>query len=142
MWSFVQENESLLLILGVASVVLFLLSLALIIWIILRIPADYFSRPQRQSLVPQNLHPSIRILLLLVKNAVGLIIVLLGIAMLVLPGQGLLAILIGVALVDFPRKYQLQRWLISRGPVLKSANWLRAKGNRKPLEMDVGENSS
>lgn len=137
MWSLVQENESLLLILGVASVVIFLLSLALIPWIILRIPADYFAQPQRRSLVPQNLHPSIRILLLLLKNAVGLIIVLLGIAMLVLPGQGLLAILIGVALLDFPKKYQLQRWLISRGPVLKSANWLREKGNKPPLEMDA-----
>lgn len=136
MWSFVQENESLLLILGIVSVVTFLLSLALIPWIILRIPADYFSQSQRRSLIPQNTHRSIRILLLLIKNILGIAIVLLGLAMLVLPGQGLLAILIGVALLDFPNKYRLQRWLISRGPVLKSANWLREKGRQQPLEID------
>ncbi|MEX0964235.1 MAG: hypothetical protein WDZ52_09385 [Pseudohongiellaceae bacterium] len=55
--------------------------------------------------------------------------------MLILPGQGLLTILIGVVLVDFPRKYKFQRWLISLGPVLKSANWLRRKGGREPLEI-------
>jgi len=101
MLEFFQENENLILILGIVSAISFLGTLAF-----------------------------------LVKNIVGVIIVLLGIAMLVLPGQGLLMILIGLALVVFPGKYKLERWLISREPVYKSANWLREKANKEPLVIE------
>ncbi len=74
--------------------------------------------------------------MLLVKNLLGVAIVLLGIALLVLPGQGLLTILIGVVLIDFPGKYKFQRWLISREPVHKSANWLRKQGGKEPLSLE------
>lgn len=135
MLSYIQENENVLLILGVISVVSFLATLLIIPWIVLRIPADYFSTPQRVSLVASDVHPSLKIAVLIIKNLFGVAVVLLGIAMLVLPGQGLLTILIGVVLIDFPGKYRFQRWLISREPVLRSANWLRKRGEKKPLEI-------
>lgn len=133
MLSYIQENDQVLLILGIVSVISFLATLVIIPWVVLRIPADYFSKPRRVSLVSSDAHPSLKIIVLVVKNLFGVSIVLLGIAMLVLPGQGLLTILIGVILIDFPRKYRFQRWLISREPVLKSVNWLREKGNRESL---------
>ena len=136
MLSYIQENENLLLILGIVSVVSFLVTLVIIPWIVLRIPADYFSKPRRVSLVSSSAHPSLRILVFIVKNLFGVAIVLLGIAMLVLPGQGLLTILIGVVLIDFPGKYRFQRWLISREPVFKSVNWLREKGAKTPLRIE------
>lgn len=135
MLSYIQENENVLLILGIVSVVSFLASLVIIPWIVLRIPADYFSKPKRVSLISSSAHPSLKILVFIVKNLFGVAVILLGIAMLVLPGQGLLTILIGVVLIDFPRKYKFQRWLISRGPVFKSANWLREKGHKTPLKI-------
>jgi len=135
MLSYIQENENVLLLLGVISVVSFLATLLIIPWIVLRIPADYFSTPRRVSLVASDAHPSLKIVVLIVKNLLGVAVVLLGIAMLVLPGQGLLTILIGVVLIDFPGKYRFQRWLISREPVLRSANWLRKRGEKKPLEI-------
>ena len=133
MLSYIQENENILLILGIVSVVSFLATLVIIPWIVLKIPADYFSEPRRVSLVSSDAHPSLKIVVLIVKNFLGVAIVLLGIVMLVIPGQGLLTILIGVVLIDFPGKYKFQRWLISREPVFKSANWLRNKGHKKPL---------
>ena len=133
MLSYIQENENLLLILGIVSVVSFLATLVIIPWILLRIPADYFSKPGRVSLVSSDSHPSLKIVVFIAKNLIGITVALLGIAMLVLPGQGLLTILIGVMLIDFPGKYRFQRWLISREPVLRSANWLREKGDKKPL---------
>lgn len=133
MLSYIQENENVLLILGVMSVVSFLATLVIIPWIVLRISADYFSAPRRVSLVASDAHPSLKILVLIIKNLFGIVVLLLGIVMLVIPGQGLLTILIGVVLIDFPGKYKFQRWLISRDPVLKSANWLREKGHKKPL---------
>tara|TARA_R110002073_G_scaffold54812_1_gene140923 strand:- start:78 stop:485 length:408 start_codon:yes stop_codon:yes gene_type:complete len=135
MFSFMQGNENLLLLLGIVSVVGFFVTLAVIPWILLRIPADYFSTPRRESIVSSKAHPSVRILVLIVKNLFGVAIVLLGIAMLILPGQGLLTILIGAILIDFPGKYRFQRWLLSRQPVLKSANWLRKKGDKEPLSI-------
>ncbi len=72
-------------------------------------------------------------MLLTGKNALGYLFVLMGIAMLVLPGQGILTIMIGVTLLDFPGKYRLERWLVSRRPVLRSINWLRRCAGREPL---------
>ena len=133
MLPYIQENENLLLILGIVSAVSFLATLVIIPWIVLRIPADYFSKPRRVALVASDTHPSLKVIVFIAKNLFGLTIVLLGIAMLVIPGQGLLTILMGLVLIDFPGKYRFQRWLISREPVLKSANWLREKGHKKPL---------
>ena len=55
--------------------------------------------------------------------------------MLVLPGQGLLTILLGVTLLDFPGKFRMQKWVISRKGVLDSINWIRAKAHKRPLEL-------
>jgi len=55
--------------------------------------------------------------------------------LLVLPGQGLLTILLGIIMIDFPGKYHLQRWCISRESVLHSMNWLRKKGKRAPIKL-------
>ena len=63
------------------------------------------------------------------------ITLLLGIMLLVLPGQGILTIIVGIILVDFPMKYRLERWLVSRKKVLKSMNWLRKRANKKPLKL-------
>ena len=78
-------------------------------------------------------HPVIRWLLLTLKNLAGVVFVLLGIAMLVLPGQGLLTILIGIIFLNFPGKYRFERWLIQRGPVHRTVDWLRRRAGRKPL---------
>ena len=43
MLEFFQENENLILILGIVSAISFLGTLAFIPWFIIRIPADYFS---------------------------------------------------------------------------------------------------
>ena len=55
--------------------------------------------------------------------------------MLVLPGQGLLTILIGLAVMQFPGKFELERWLVTRKGVLEGINWLRQRSGRLPLEV-------
>jgi len=72
--------------------------------------------------------------LLISKNLLGCVIVLLGIAMLVLPGQGILTIVIGLVLINFPGKYRLERWIITRGPVLRAINLIRQRSGRQPLD--------
>lgn len=131
---FIQDNEFLLWALGIFSVVTFLATLAFIPWLAVRLPKDYFAKPRRDGLVMRNLPAGMRILLLLLKNLLGVLIVVLGIVMLVIPGQGVLTIVIGLVLIDFPGKYRLQRNLIQHRPVLNSVNWLRQRSGREPLQ--------
>ena len=81
-------------------------------------------------------HPVVRAALLIGKNVFGLVFVLMGLAMLVLPGQGILTIVIGLVLIDFPGKYKLERWIVSRRAVLNSINWLRQRADRGPIVVE------
>jgi hypothetical protein len=136
MLEIIQDNERLFVIVGLVSVISFIATLAFIPWFILRMPADYFVTPRRNSVIPSDVSPLLRIVLLLFINLFGVAILLLGVGMLILPGQGLLTIFIGLILINFPGKYKLQRWLITREPVCKSVNWLRKKGDKAPLTFD------
>ncbi len=119
--------------LGGLSALTFVATLVAIPWLVVRIPADYFSHQRREKTLWANRHPVIRAMLLVLKNLLGLTLVLAGVAMLVLPGQGLLTILIGMMLCNFPGKYRFEGWLISRPPVAKAVNWLRHKSGRPPI---------
>ena len=122
--------------LGVFSVVTFFTTLAIVPWLLLRIPSDYFATRKRPALrsIIQNFS-LIQLLLFVLKNVVGVFFVLLGFAMLILPGQGLLTIMLGIALMNFPGKFQLERWLISRGQTLAWINRFRHKRGREPLRL-------
>ena len=80
-------------------------------------------------------HPLVRFLFLAIKNLVGIFLILIGIAMLVLPGQGLLTIFLGIILVDIRGKYRLERWLVGKRPVLRSINWLRRRAGHPALRV-------
>jgi hypothetical protein len=119
--------------LGGLSAATFVITLIAIPFLVARIPADYFAHQRREKTLWANQHPVVRTLLLLAKNVIGGTLVAAGIAMLILPGQGLLTILIGLMLIDFPGKYQLERWLVAKPPVLKSVNWLRTRSGQPPI---------
>jgi hypothetical protein len=67
------------------------------------------------------------------KSLLGYVFIAAGVLMLVLPGQGMLTILVGIILVDFPGKYRLERWIVTRRPVLRFINRLRRRAGRAPL---------
>lgn len=131
----IENHELLLGWLTLASGIVFIGTLVLMPWLIARIPADYFSHGRRHKAPWTGEHPALRLLLVAGKNLLGCLVVVAGVAMLVLPGQGLLTILLGGMLLDFPGKYRLERWAISRGPVLRTINRLRRRAGREPLEM-------
>jgi hypothetical protein len=127
-------NPTMLLSLGLISLFSFVASLLLIPFLVVRIPYDYFAESKRQPAPWAEQHMVIRCVVLLVKNLFGVVFILLGLAMLVLPGQGLLTLLIGVLLVNFPGKYRFERWLIQKPSVNKAVAWLRQRAGRRPLE--------
>ncbi len=134
MFHVIWENETLLLMLGLVSFVFFVASLFLIPFLVVRIPVDYFAEQKRQTSPWAEQHVVIRLGVLVVKNFLGVLFIVLGLAMLVLPGQGLLTLLIGVLLLNFPGKYRVERWLIQRPSIYKGVAWLRRRAGREPLE--------
>lgn len=104
---------------------MFVATLVAVPIVVLRIPVDYFSRPERGSRLLLYRHPVPGLIVLILKNLLGLILLVAGIAMLVLPGQGLLTIVIALTLLNFPGKYHLERWVVSRPPVFRAINWIR-----------------
>lgn len=130
---FLNTHDGPLLILGAFSLLALVATLAVVPWLVARLPADYFKTRQRSSALAQRLHPALRIPAIFLKNCLGLLILVLGIIMLVIPGQGLLTMLIGILLMDFPGKFKFERWLIQRKTILRSMNWLRARKGKEPL---------
>jgi hypothetical protein len=132
----IWNNEALLWLLGMLSLLSLFASLVLIPFLVVRIPVDYFSEKKRQPMPWAHQHVVIRWIVLVLKNVIGLFFLLLGIAMLFLPGQGLLMMFIGILLLNFPGKYRLQRWLVRRLSVRNAVNWLRRRSGKPPLRFD------
>ena len=118
-----------------ASAAVFVGSLLAVPWVVIRIPADYFHSRRRFVDRWQPRHPWMRKALLVLKNALGGVLILAGAAMLVLPGQGLLTIFVGLMILDFPGKFALERWLVRKAPVIRTINWMRRRAGRPPLEL-------
>lgn len=108
------------------------ISLAIVAWALVRMPADYFLHDRPLLALagwPRPLRWAVRIM----KNLVGLGLVVMGLVMLVTPGQGVLTILIGVMLLEFPGKRGLECKLIARPRLLRAINRLRARFGRPAL---------
>ena len=134
MLTWIRGHETLLWWLGALSIVMFVGTLVVLPLIVARLPADYFTRDQR----PTGGHAPARtprLLGLVGKNLLGIVLILAGVAMLVLPGQGILTMLIGLILTDFPGKHALERRLVQQPSVWQAINWIRAKAHRPALEM-------
>ena len=127
MTAFIYGHEALLLWLTIASVIGLVASLVLIPWILIQIPSDYFSHKKRQKHQWGSYPPIIRLVLLIMKNILGVIFIISGIIMLFIPGQGIITIIIGIILTDFPGKYKIERWIINHTAILRYINKLRAK---------------
>lgn len=124
--------------LAIVSLVMFIGTLIALPVLVVKIPEDYFVHEHRDQQAWEHYPPFFRVLLLIGKNLLGAVLVIAGLLMLVLPGQGLLTIFIGLLLVNFPGKYRLEKWLVTRTPVLKAANWLRQKANHAPIQVSEG----
>ena len=141
MIEFIHSHESLLLWLTIASIIALIASMVLIPWMIVHIPSDYFSHNKRKKHQWGSYPPIIRLVLLLMKNILGVIFIISGIIMLLIPGQGIITIIVGVILIDFPYKYKIEQWIISHPMILRSINQLRAKAKQSPIERSSGLSS-
>ena len=101
--------------------------------LVARMRSDYFVSRHPSAESWSGRHPAIRLTLLVIKNGLGAVLVLAGLAMLVLPGQGVLTILVGISMLNFPGKRRLELRIVRKRPVLHAINWIRARANRPRL---------
>jgi hypothetical protein len=125
-------SKEVLLTLFVLSVVGFVGSLFVIPFILVRLPPHYFDERHPRTWMEEH-HPILRLIGHVIKNVIGAVLLLAGIAMLFLPGQGILTMLIGISLLDFPGKRRLEAKIIGQRSVLQTINSLREKFGRPPL---------
>ncbi|WP_176761132.1 PGPGW domain-containing protein [Desulforhopalus singaporensis] len=117
--------------LALVSAATFVLSLLLIPWMVARLPSTYFldfsksRRPKAGN--------GLFLMLFVLKNLVGIVLLVAGIAMLFLPGQGILTILIALTVLSFPGKQRLIGAIIGSDKVQKSMDWIRKKKGKTPF---------
>ena len=128
---FLQNNQIFLYISGL-STIFFLLSLLGLSWLISIIPHNYFVDKKRVSLIKMK-NPLMWLPIIIIKNSIGLVLILCGILMLILPGQGVLTIITGLIFLDYPGKFRFERSLVRNKLILNSMNWIRRKLNKPDL---------
>ncbi len=117
---------------GGLSLTLIVVSVALLPRLVSAIPAKYFQHPRHPTLGAAPRRGPVR----WAKNILGIALILLGLAMIVLPGQGLLTMLVGLVLTDLPGKYRIERWVVTRPTLLPLIDALRGRRGAPALMLE------
>ena len=102
--------------------------------LIVRMPADYLTRDQATRSNDRT-HVVFRLAMLIVRNAIGIILLGAGLIMLVTPGQGILFIFLGLMFLDFPGKHRLIERMIRQPRIYRAINKIRARTGKPPIEL-------
>ena len=115
----------------------FFINLAIVSFILVKIPANHFSK-SRKTKFWSGPRPLLHAAGVVGKNIGGLLLVALGIVLSLpgVPGQGLLTVLLGLMLLDFPGRRRLEQKLLSRPSIVNAINGLRARFDKPPLELN------
>jgi hypothetical protein len=127
-----RQYQDVLLVIGIVSFVLFLVSLIVVPIIIINLPADHFIQSRKKK---KKITSVYRAVFHFFKNLLGIFFLALGVILLILPGPGWLTILVGVALLDFPFKHKLEMKILSLPLLRKTIDRYRLKHNKAPLEI-------
>jgi hypothetical protein len=118
-------------------IVTFALNLAIVSFILVKLPANYFQGSQTRDILPDN-SALVRLLAKIGKNVLGVLLVALGVVLSIpgVPGQGLLTILLGIMLLDIPGKRSLEIKILSRPKIFSAINNLRHRFGKPALLLD------
>ncbi len=128
LFSRLAQHKELALGITIGSVVMFVATLVVVPILVARAPQDFFVREERP---PRS---ALGWVGFAAKNLLGVVALVAGVLMLVLPGQGLLTLVVGVSLVDFPGKRRLQRWLVKKESVKRALGWLRKRAHKPDFQ--------
>ena len=115
----------------------FTVSTALVSFALVKLPANYFHSSHAREFW-EDKHRAMRWSGLVLKNLIGLVLMVLGVIMALpgVPGPGILTILLGLVMMDIPGKRPFETRLVKRPAVLQSINRLRARFDKPPLVLD------
>jgi len=125
------------LIAALIFLVSFIGNLAIVTFILVKLPTDYFKK-NRKTKFWAGPRPAVHAAKVIGKNLLGVLLVAVGIVLSLpgVPGQGLLTVLLGVMLVDFPGKRTVEQKLLKRPAITNGITRLREKFGKPPLELD------
>jgi hypothetical protein len=98
-------------------------------WLVCRMPVDWFARPPQSLAMRLRASPGATV----ARNGAGLLLTLLGVALLFLPGQGILTIVLGLVLTDLPVRDRGIRWVATRPALARQLQAWRARANVAPF---------
>lgn len=127
------EHQELIQQVGNLSLIVLGITVLALPAVVKQLPEDYFVSESREPARETRKHPLVWAVVSFCKNLLGVFLILVGIAMLVLPGQGTVTILIGLAISNFPGKYKLERKIVSNPAVGTTLNKIRELTGAPPL---------
>ena len=116
-----------------ASMVLAVVYAVGVFFAVIHMSSDYFAHKVPTETTWRHRHPLLRLIFRGLKNVAGGGLVLLGLAMLFLPGQGILTVLIGITFLDFPGKRRLEIWIVQRPSIRHRIDRVRKNAGRPRL---------
>ncbi|WP_437677388.1 hypothetical protein [Sorangium sp. So ce131] len=141
--SFLHRHREQIAIGAGVALISFVGSLALVAFVLVRLPEDYLVSEEERPFLPGR--PAwMRVAARVGKNVLGVLLVAAGVMLSVpgVPGPGGLVILIGVMLLDVPGKRRLERRLLGMPKMHGFANRVRARFGRPPLRLQEGARGS
>ena len=118
-------------------IVTFAVNLAIVSFILVKLPATYFQKSHNRDILPDS-SPLVRLLAKIGKNVLGVLLAALGVVLSLpgVPGQGLLTVLLGIMLLDIPGKRRLEMKIVSRPKIFNAINKLRHRFGKPALLLD------
>ena len=135
LYAWLENNSYIFFYAGIVSILIFVFSMVGLRLFIIAIPPDYFINKKRVSAL-KNRSILLWIIYIVFKNIIGYIFIIMGLVALVLPGQGILMILVGLMMSDYPKKFDLEKKIITIKAVRKGINWIRIKSNVDKIKLD------
>ncbi len=134
----ISDYSGYFLALALYSLVSMLIAVPIGVYLTTRLPSDYFINVEsRRNHKYLNRYPKIvRLVLPVASNFIGILLIVLGIIMLITPGQGILTIMAGLILTNFPGKFAFEKWFFRRHYVNQTVNWLRKRKGLAPFQLD------
>jgi len=133
-----QVPAAVWLAISAASFACSVAGIAAVPWMVCRMPADWFARSPLAFRDRLKAHP-VRVVL---RNLLGIGLILLGIALLFLPGQGILTIVLGVVLTDLPIRDKGLHWVARRPKLASQLQTWRYRSGKAPFTDLPGSGSS
>ena len=128
-----EAHQQALQLMGSCSLIMLVITLVAVPVVVMNLPEDYFATKRRKPARKSSGFNLFYAGFVIVKNLLGVVVIIAGLALLILPGQGIITILIGFALTNFPGKFAIERRIVRQPGVSKTLNWIRAKVGKPPF---------